>query len=221
MRYLWRRLPASLLGMPSGEALAAGSQPASRNPFYRWTLLAATLAGLVAHVVVLSISRLHTAESPWSNRIQLALGMLAFLAILEAGRRSADFARRTWFLAALAIGTYTAGQAILTYYGVALYRSFSPNVKDQFFFLWVVPLLAAATADSAGSGRRLDVASILDFGQLLLLALTLHYFVYGDSSRWISHSQEMGFLKWKVRLVRDALVLGCLYGRAFVSDFRQ
>src|SRR5262245_954680 len=102
MRYLWRRFPASLLGMPSGEALAAGSQPASRNPVYRWTLLAATLAGLVAHIAVLSIPQLHTSESPWSNRIQLALGMLAFFAVLEAGCRSANFARRTWFLAALA-----------------------------------------------------------------------------------------------------------------------
>src|SRR5262249_7290964 len=135
--------------------------------------------------------------------------------------RSATFARRTWFLAALGIGFYTAGQAILTYYGVALYRSLSPNVKDQFFFFWVVPLLAAATTDSAPAGKRFDVASILDFGQFVLLAVTLHYFVFGDSSRWITNAQEMGFVKWKVRLFRDAVVLGCLYGRAFVSDSRQ
>src|SRR5262249_22788838 len=120
------------------------------------------------------------------------------------------------------IGAYTAGQAILTYHGIALYHSFSPHVKDRFFFLWVVPLLAAAaTADSDAAGEGLDAASILDFGQLFVLALTLHYFVYGDSSRWVTHTQEMGFLKWKVRLIRDAVVLGCLYGRAFVSDSRQ
>ena len=195
MQYSWRRISASLLGMPSGEALAAGPQPASRDLPYRWTLLAAAMAALVAHIVVLSVPHLHTLESPWSNRIQLALGALAFLATLEAGRRSANFARRAWFLTALAIGAYTAGQAILTYNGIAMYRSANPHIKDQFFFLWVVPLLAAATADSVATGKRLDAASILDFGQLFLLALTLHFFVYGDSSRWIAHSQEMGFLK--------------------------
>src|SRR5262249_37948194 len=97
----------------------------------------------------------------------------------------------------------------------------SPNIKDQFFFLWVVPLLAAVTADSAGGRKGLDWGAILDFGQLLLLALKLHFFVFGDSSRWLSHPQEMGFLKWKVRLIRHLLVLGCLWCRAFVSDSRQ
>jgi PAS domain S-box-containing protein len=221
MQYLLRRVRASLLGTVSGEVLAAGLESGSGNLPYRRTLLGAVLAGFLAHVAILSVPQWHTPDSPWSNLIQVVLGALAFLAMLDASRRSTNFARRTWFLAALAMGAYTAGQAILTYYGVALYRSFSPNLKDQFFFLWVVPLLAAATADSTESSKGFDWTSILDFGQLLLLALALHLFVYGDSSRWLTHSQEMGFLKWKVRLIRDVVVLACLCGRAFVSNSRQ
>src|SRR5258708_3192505 len=149
------------------------------------------------------------------------LGAVAVLALLEAGRRSARFASRIWFLAALAVGTYTAGQAMVTYYGDALFRSFSPHVSNQFFFFWIVPLLAAAAADPAAMGESFDWTPVLDFGQLVLLALALHLFVFGDASQWQAHAQQMGFLKWKVRLIRHVVVLGCLLCRAFVSDSRQ
>ncbi|HKF22056.1 MAG TPA: PAS domain-containing protein [Candidatus Angelobacter sp.] len=225
MQYLLRRVTASLPGMPAGETAResefVGRQSGFESSPYRLALLSAAVLAFAAHFVVLAVPSLHTPDSTWSNLIQLALGALAVLAMLEAGRLSARFARGTWFLAALAMGTYTAGQAMITYYGTALYQSSSPNLKDQFFFFWMVPLLAAAATDPRGKRRGFDWAAFLDFAQLVVLALALHLFAFGDAARWQADAQQMSFLKWKVRVIRDIVVLACLWGRTLASDTPQ
>src|SRR5215471_3650833 len=195
MQYLLRRVTASLPGMPAGETAResefVGRQSGFESSPYRLALLSAAVLAFAAHFVVLAVPSLHTPDSTWSNLIQLALGALAVLAMLEAGRLSARFARGTWFLAALAMGTYTAGQAMITYYGTALYQSSSPNLKDQFFFFWMVPLLAAAATDPRGKRRGFDWAAFLDFAQLVVLALALHLFAFGDAARWQADTPQV------------------------------
>jgi PAS domain S-box-containing protein len=171
--------------------------------------------------MVLATPSLTTIRSPWSNLAQLALGALAVFAMLEAGRRSGRFGRQTWFLAALALGAYTVGQGIVTYYGATLYRSFNPQAKDQLFFFWVIPLLAAAAADESVTTRKPNWTDVLDFAQIVVVALAVDFFLFGDAARWQVDSQQMSFLKWKVRLLRDVVVLGCLWSRVLVSDSRQ
>jgi PAS domain S-box-containing protein len=179
------------------------------------------VATLLVHVVVLATPSLATIRSPWSNLAQLALGALAVLAMLEASWHSGRFGRQTWFLAALAVGAYTIGQGIITYRWVALYHSSSPHAKDQFFFFWVIPLLAAGAADASEKDRKPDWTDVLDFAQIVVVALAVDFFLFGDAARWQADSQQMNFLKWKVRLIRDVVVLGCLWSRALVSDSRQ
>jgi len=181
-------------------------------------MCAAGLAFL-SHLVFLSLAASRV-SIPSSNLIQLALGILAVLAMLEAARRSSWFARRNWLLAALAMGAYTAGQGIVAYYGPALSNGPSPifALKDQLFFFWMVPLLAAASADPRRK-KGFDWTPLLDFAQLVVLALALHLVVFGDAGRWHSDVQQMSFLKWKVRVIRDAIVLACLWGRHFASPF--
>src|SRR5215813_5072690 len=220
MQYLWRRVTAPLPGMPAGGPAVVGPQLGLESYGLRSVLLVAAALALLAHGFVLSVPSLHTANSLWSNLIQLVLGILAALAMLDAARRSRGFARQTWFLAALAMSVYTAGQGLITYYGPALYRSISPNLKDQIFFFWMVPLLAAAAADPRAK-RRLAWIPLLDFAQLVVLSLALHLFVFGDASRWQTDAQQMSFLKWKIRVIRDVIVLACLWGRAFASSVPQ
>src|SRR5215831_3712274 len=132
MQYSWRRWLAPSPGTPwMGTAV----QPSP---------LGQMLAGLAAatflvHIMVLAAPSLAAIRFPSSNVAQLVLGALAVLAMLEAGWHSGRFGRQTWFLAALALGAYTVGQGIITYWSATLYRSFSPHAKDQFFFFWVIP----------------------------------------------------------------------------------
>src|SRR5215468_3748163 len=80
----------------------------------RW-LLILSLTAFAAHVCILSFAGFSDSSSFLSNLMQVVLGVLAVSAMLEAGRRSSRFGRRTWFLAALSVGVYTVGQAVFTY----------------------------------------------------------------------------------------------------------
>src|SRR5262245_22930098 len=189
----------------------------------RW-LVALSFTILAAHVCILSIGGASASTSLLSNLTQVVLGVLAALAMLAAGRRSGRFARRTWFLAAMGVGIYTVGQTVFTYTytaGQPFSRQFYSLIYDPIFFFWIVPLVAAAVADPAEVAEGFDRGSILDFSLLVLLALALHFSVFADTTRWQGRPEEMFFWRLKARLLRDLVVLGCLWGRVFFSDSPQ
>src|SRR5579872_776792 len=226
MEYLWRH-PHGLARL---EYARDARQPSSLSPLspqnlstlYHRLLLTAAVLGFLAHALVLALLRSQPQGGFLSNFLQFLLGVAAFLAMLDAGRRSQRAARGTWYYAAAAIGTYTAGQLVLI--GCGLLRQqqrFSLRITDQFFFFWVVPLLAAAAVDTLGWQDRFDPTLLLDFGQLVILGLALHVYVFGDATQWQSHPQEMEFLKVKVRILRDVLILSWLWGRTWFARSRQ
>src|SRR5215472_6187671 len=222
MHNLWRRCAAPLFAMFSGDTAAA---PASGNgnQLYRISLLALAFLGFLAQFLTFSTRKLPGAGSLQSNLLQLVLGVLAVLAMLEARKRSSFFGRRVWFLTALGVAVYTVGQAIYTWYEIALgFRfSYSPWISDPIFFFWMIPLVAAAASDPEEILRGMDWSSVLDFLLLVVLATAVQFSVFGDASKWQADPEAMGFLKWKVRLFRDLLVLGCLWARALVSGSSQ
>jgi PAS domain S-box-containing protein len=219
MQYLWRRVTASLTGMPAGEFVSSGQQVRS---LYRPIIVGLAVLAFVAHLAVLLVPALRAYNPVASNLLQVGLGILAIVAMLEAGWRSGRFARSTWFLAALAMAAYTTGQGIVTYYGTALQKTPNPifSLKDQLFSFWMIPFLAAAAADPRRK-KGFAWTPILDFAQLVVLALALHLVVFGDAGRWQADVQQMNFLKWKVRIIRDVIVLACVWGRAFASGVPQ
>jgi len=181
------------------------------------------LLGFAAHVSVLSGCHSDAVTIVWSNLSQLALGFLAALAMLDAAIRSSHFGRRIWILSALATGIYTIGQAAFTY-GWAHAQPPSPLVAmiyDPMFFFWVVPLVAGAVADPAEIAAGFELSSILDFSLLVLLALAMHYSAFFDGLHVQAHPEEGILWRFKIRLVRDLIVLGCLWGRYFFSHGRQ
>src|SRR5262249_32460471 len=137
-----------------------------------------------------------------------------------AAKRSSRFGRRTWLLATLSFALYTIGQAVFTYT-----HAFSPPrsalMYDPIFFFWIVPLVAAALAEPSEIAPGFQWSSVLDFSLLVLLALAVHLFAFGNA--WHSHasSEEMLFWRFKARLVRDVIVLAGLWGRVLLTDFRQ
>ena len=223
MEYLWRH-PHALAhanGARKAKPWPSFASPRKLKSSYRSVLLTTAVLAFLAHALGLALLPLREARL-LSNLLQLLLGLLAFLAMLDAGYRSRLFARRIWFYSAAAIGAYTAGQLVLI--GYILFGQgplYSPRITDQFFFFWVVPLLAASAVDTLGWHEGFDTAALLDFTQFLILGLALHVSVFGNSLRWQSHAQEMEFLKLKVRVIRDILVLGWLGGRAWLTNSRQ
>ncbi|HEY6348024.1 MAG TPA: PAS domain-containing protein [Candidatus Angelobacter sp.] len=224
MEYLWRHPHALAHANRAPGAKSSFSFLSQRNlnGSYRRILLTTAVLAFLAHALVLALFPSRGEGQLLSNLLQLLLGLLAFLAMLDAGQRSRLLARRIWFYAAAAIGAYTAGQLVLI--GYTLFQQgprFIPRISDQFFFFWVVPLLAASAIDTLGWHEGFDLAALLDFTQFLILGVALHISVFGDPLRWQSHAQEMEFLKLKVRVIRDILVLGWLWGRAWLTGSRQ
>ena len=224
MEYLWRH-PHALThveGVREPKPLPSSLSHRNLKSPYRRVLLAVAVVAFAGHALVLALLPSSGEGQFLSNLLQLVLGLIAFLAMLDAGYRSRLITRRIWFYAAAAIGTYTAGQLVLI--GYLLFQNgprFTPRITDQFFFFWVVPLLAASAIDTLGWHEGFDPASLLDFTQFLILALALHASVFGDSLRWQSHAKEMEFLKLKIRVIRDVLVLGWLWGRVWLTGSRQ
>jgi PAS domain S-box-containing protein len=222
MEYLWRH--------PHALAQTQGTPGHARFPFlvpqnlsgYRRILLFSAVLGFLAHTLTLALFSNRPEGRYLSNFLQFFLGLIGCLAMADAGSRSERAARRIWFYAAIALGAYTAGQLIfITYDLLSRGAGYAPRISDQFFFFWVVPLLAASAIDALGQQEGFDATALLDFTQLLLLGIVLHLFVFGDASTWLNHTQQMEFLKLKVRVVRDVLVLSFLWGRAWLTHSRQ
>ena len=220
MEYLWRH-PQSLAHVHCSRTNAAPPSffpSGNLNSLYRRVLLAVGVLCFLGHAAVLSQGH----GRVLSNVLQFILGVAAFLAMLEASRRALRPVRLIWAYAAAAVGVYTVGQLIFSYY-VVFGRGavFSPRITDQLFFFWMVPLLAASAIDAMGWGHGVDATVLLDLTQLVVLALALHVWVFGDSTRWSAHPQQMEFLKFKVRLLRDLVVLAWLFARASLSRVRS
>ncbi|HEY6970676.1 MAG TPA: PAS domain-containing protein [Candidatus Angelobacter sp.] len=189
---------------------------------YQRVLLGTAILVFLAHVLVLAAFPLQPKGQFLSNLLQLVLGVTAFLALLDAGRRSQQAARWIWFYAASGLAAYTLGQLIFIGYDVlGLGRGNAPRISDQFFFFWVVPLLAASAIDTLGQQDGFETTTLLDFTQLLILGIVLHVFVFADSFRWQTQVQQMEFLKFKVRMIRDIVVLSWLWGRAWLTRSPQ
>ena len=227
MEYLWR-YPHDLARLEyvpdvprRSSFLSPRLSPQNLNRSYRRLLWATAILGFLAHALVLALAPSQNEGKHLSNLLQLLLGLAGFLAMLDAGRRSQSPSRWIWYYAAAAIGTYTAGQLVYIGYSLTPISFFLPRISDQIFFFWVVPLLVACVIDTLGRQDGFDATMLLDLTQLVILGLGLHVFVFGNASRWQTHPQQMEFLKFKVRIARDVLVLGWLLGRAWLSRQRQ
>src|SRR5215472_15009199 len=218
----WLRKPktsSSSVGSSTGNL---SSNPRRWSSFWRAALLVLAVLGFAAHVFILGNVHAPGSAILLSNLAQLALGVLMVLTMLEAGKRSSRFGRTTWLLVALAAGIYTIGQAVFTYsWAVAPAQQMGAVIYDSIFFFWIVPLVAAAVADPAEIAEGFEWSSILDFSLLVLLALAVHFSTVLDTLRWQSHPEQMLLWRFKIRLIRDLIVLVCLWSRYVFSEAKQ
>ncbi|MBI2682048.1 MAG: PAS domain-containing protein [Acidobacteriales bacterium] len=185
---------------------------------HRRVVIGAAITGLFAHAAVLYAYGDQPPGPLISNLLQFTLGIGGTLCAWSAARNSGWFARKVWRLVTVALAIYTAGQGIVIYYdNVVGAPLFSPWISDQFLFFWVVPLLMATLIDPFSGQRKVDWALVMDFCQVILFALALHVSVFAVAANWQSHGQELAFLEWQMRMVRDGVVMAALLARVVLA----
>src|SRR3954469_8026737 len=185
----------------------------------RKVVLATAITALAAHVFTLAVWDDSGPGPLLSDLIQFLLGVGATWAAASAARRSGSYGCKVWGLTAFALGIYTAGQGIVVYYNSVLHASlYSPWISDQFLFFWIVPLVIAALIDRWSPPRRIDWALMLDSSQVFLVALSLHLAAFAMSYQWEQAGRQLAFLEWRVRMVRDAIVLAALLSKVVLSS---
>ena len=191
-------------------------------PLARRLAFSAAVVALAVHAVTL-VWLGDKAPGPLvSDLIQFILGVAATWAAISAARRSGKYGCKVWGMAAAGFGVYTAGQGIVIYYDSVLRAPlFSPWISDQFLFFWVVPLALAVLVDRWSESEKLDWALALDCSQAVLVALALHLAVFALASEWQSQGRQLAFLEWRVRMVRDAIVLIALSSKIFLSSISK
>jgi PAS domain S-box-containing protein len=187
-------------------------------PLRRLALIAA-FAGLLAHVAILYLFGDRSPGPLASNIIQFLLGLGATWACAAAARRSGNYGWKVWWLTAIALALYTVGQGIVIYYDNIIHAQlYSPWISDQFLFFWVIPLPMAALIDRWSRPKGVDWALTLDFSQAVLVALALHLSAFALNTLWQKNGQDMAYLEWEIRLIRDGLVLTALWSKVFLSS---
>ena len=185
-------------------------------------VVAGAWAALAAHLFVLWRFGNDQPGPVISDLLQFLLGVGATWACFVAANRSEIYARKVWNLAALALLIYTAGQGIVVYYDNVLHAPlFTPWVSDQFLFFWIVPLIIAALIDRWSEQRKIDWAFMLDSAQVFLFALALHLAAFAMAGEWQRAGRDLAFLEWRIRMLRDGVVLVALLYKVFFSSMQK
>lgn len=154
-----------------------------------------------------------------SESIELALGALALGATCLAARRSGPFGRRAWGLVTGALVIWTIAQVIITYYESILRASYEvPWPSDPLVFFWVVPLFMLLFLDATAGRHRFDTVRILDFAQIIILAMAAYLAFLYVPSQWKAAGNWMTKMGWDAINARDAVLVAGLLARSLFSQ---
>jgi PAS domain S-box-containing protein len=181
--------------------------------------IAAAVAGLLAHVANLAIVGDRAPGPLISNIIQFALGVGATIACFVARESSGRFSRKVWLLTGIGIALYTTGQGFVIYYDSIIRAPLhSPWLSDQFLFFWVVPVLMSVLIDPWPRAGKIDWQQVLDYTQVVIFAVALHVAMFGIPFVWERRGDELAFLEWQVRLLRDGVILSGILARVVLAS---
>jgi PAS domain S-box-containing protein len=184
----------------------------------RSILLGAAALLVVAHVANAAFLSGSPRAPTVSNLLQLAGSALLAVACAHAARRGVGAARRIWGLAALALASWSVGQALLTYQQDVQGGELPGfTTADVPYFFYYLPLLAALFVKPDEEERReFDWVRVLDVTQVgLILSTAYLYFFFFEAAM-----AENRMAAWDLRLgqiynLANALVLGGFLARAF------
>ena len=173
-------------------------------------LFYAAFALLAAHAAVLEWRGDAWPGPILSDIVQLLIGILVFVACLQAMRRSLAFGRLFWKLAAAALFLWCVGQALGAYYGSYLnLPTKSLWHVDIFYVAWSAPFVMCLFLDTEEEQARIDWRVLLDFGQVAIVFVLIYFYFSGLRSQTDSGSG------YRLSVAIDALVATAFFARAF------
>jgi PAS domain S-box-containing protein len=150
------------------------------------------------------------ASSLFSNLIQLSMAVIVVYTAWEAGQRAAGFVRAFWRFQACGFAIWVVGEALAAYYLDVLHKPVDqPWPSDIIFFLWTTPLLLSLFLDPHDASQRIETTRWLDFAQVVILALSLHLFLFEVPAHWVSRSFPYEQFELLTTFAMDGLLVTC------------
>jgi len=186
----------------------------SRNP----SRVVFAVAGVLAAAQILAVEVVPAPATSLllSDLLQTTIILWAAWCALRVAWRSIGYLRQLWTLFAVALFIAAAAQGLETYYqNITQSPILTPWPSDILFLLWVTPavmmLLPRTTAESGG----IDWPQILDFVQVVIVALTAYLYFFYLTPRWEVEGPQMVDRILRLQMFRDAaLAMGFLGGVA-------
>jgi hypothetical protein len=179
-----------------------------------------TVAGLLwlAHVGAIALLGSEAPGPLVSDVIQLTLGAVLILSIVQASQRSEGLAISFWRLAAIAYTLLFVAQSLSVYNDL----SHTPLVSwanNLLFSFWFVPLAMAMFLDPDHEAGKIDTLIALDFVQAVLVCVAAYLYFF-----FIPKSEATGELShevWAPYFVGYSFVAGSVHSaRAYHSISR-
>lgn len=139
-----------------------------------------------------------------SDLLQSALATWAGICALRVTARSTGYFRRLWLLLSASVFLVCAADVLKIYYKFVARLPFAaPWPSDILFILWVIPALMMLLPRTDRERHEIDWATILDFVQVGIVALTGYLYFFYLTSRWQSEGSQMVQNVFRVQMYRD------------------
>ena len=181
-------------------------------------LVAVSLVLLAAKVVL--TARSAAPGSVLAGSIEVAIGILTTVAFVQAGRRSAGFARQFWFLLSTAFGSWAASHVAIVYQrDLQHFPDYNYWPSVILFFVFGIPFALALFLESDRRGDSVRWQETLDFAQvgivMLAVFLAFAYVPYlQDPSRRVVMSRSLGWHMARDSALTIAFVVRSIFSRS-------
>jgi PAS domain S-box-containing protein len=184
------------------------------GPSLRLSRVALAVAGVLAALLVLVVAAVPAAAKSilLADLLQTTLVLLVAYCALRVALRSTGYLRQLWMLFAMALLIDAVAGGMETYYqNIPHLPAVTPWPSDVLFFLWVTPAVMMLLPRSADESKGIDWPQLLDFAQVLVVALTAYLYFFYAPSRWLAEGPQMVDRVLRVQIFRDAaLAIGFL-----------
>ncbi len=181
-------------------------------PSGRFPKLTLLIAGFLAALVLFVIEGIHSASRSLllSDLLQAGVVIWAACCSFHVARRSAGDLRYLWMLLSVSLFIAASAQSLESYYqNISHVTAAGPWPSDILFILWVAPAVLMLFPRPERSNGT-DWEQLLDFAQMILVALTAYLYFFYVTSRWDAEGPQIVIKILRLQLIRD-LLLGTGY----------
>jgi PAS domain S-box-containing protein len=191
------------------------------GPSPRFSTLALAVAGVLTASLIFAVEMIRPPATSLlvTDLLQTCIVLWAACGTLLVARRSVGYLRQLWILFAVALFIEAAAGAVETYYqNIPHLPATSPWPSDILFFLWVTPAVMMLLPRSADDPEALDWQQLLDFAQVIVVAVTAYLYFFYTPSRWEAEGPQMVDRVLRLQVLRDAILAAAFLAAAAISS---